>query len=110
MVSGKLGIVAGLAIQSWLHDNPTSSVNSRYACTEPAARQSCLCRHLHACNMTPKSLSLYAMWNRAEVCCRPFDNNKITYLTAALASSMTTIDARDINTISAVQTVRLLCS
>ena len=43
-------------------------------------------------------------------CCRPFDNTKIVDLTAALASSMTSIDASDINTISAVQTVSLLLS
>lgn len=38
-------------------------------------------------------------------CCRPFDNTAIADLTAALAATMTTIDASDINTISATQTV-----
>jgi hypothetical protein len=37
--------------------------------------------------------------------CRPFDNTQITKLTEALAATMTTITAADINTLSAVQTV-----
>lgn len=61
------------------------------------------------CNNLTHMCNAYSCNNATSTyVCRPFDNNKISVLTQALVSTMTSITAADINTLSAVQTVSKL--